>query len=114
MARNLLYRDGRDKPGHDEARGLPSPDRRRVLQAALGPQRVGAARDLQRRALADVAVEYLRVVSDVLDRAVGPVLGQAELLAVIPLGAEEALHVGIGGLHLLVDVLLGDAELFGR
>src|SRR5215831_12152284 len=41
-----------------------SPYRRGVLQAALGPQRVEATFDLQRRAFADVAVEHLAVIAD--------------------------------------------------
>ena len=68
-----------------------SADRRRVLDAALGPQLVQAALDLERRALPDVAFEHLAVIADMLDDADGPVLGQAELLAVIAFGADEAL-----------------------
>src|SRR5438270_9855688 len=64
--------------------------RRCVHDAALGPQRVEAAGDLERRALADVALERLAVVTDVLDDAVDPVLGQAELLAERVLHAEQA------------------------
>src|ERR1043166_67220 len=80
-------------PGHFFAgfgRGLA--DRRGVLQAALVPQAVHAARDLERRALPDVLLEHLAVIPDVLDDAVGPVLGKTELLAVIAFGAEQALH----------------------
>src|SRR5215813_11377195 len=47
-----------------------SADRRGVLQAALGPQHVEAARDLERRALTDVALEDLAVVADMLDDAI--------------------------------------------
>src|SRR5882757_11300321 len=41
-------------------------DRRGVLQAALGPQLVEAALDLERRSHADVAVEAFAVVADLL------------------------------------------------
>ena len=44
----------------------------------------------------DVPLEDLAVVADMLDDAIGPVLGQAELLAVIAFGAEQALDVRIG------------------
>src|SRR5262249_37282297 len=91
----------------------PSPHRWRVHDAALGPQRVQAARDLERRALPDVALEHLAVITDVLEDTVGPVLGEAELLAEIALGTEQALDVGIVGLEVLVDVRLADADLPG-
>src|SRR3954452_18108479 len=90
-----------------------SADRRRVLEATFGPQRVEAARDLQRRALPDVLLEDLAVISDMLDDPVAPVLGQPELLAVIAFGPEQALHIRIGGFHLLVDIRLGHAQLLG-
>src|SRR5215471_14068333 len=41
-----------------------STDGRRVLQAALGPQSVAAALDLERAAHAEMAVEALAVVPD--------------------------------------------------
>src|SRR5262249_34089747 len=46
--------------------GAPArlPDRRGVLQAALGPQPVEPALDLERRAHAEVALEALAVVPD--------------------------------------------------
>src|SRR5215467_4476679 len=76
--------------------GFPaSAHRRRVHDAALGPQRVQAARDLERRVLSDVALEHLAVVPDMLDDAVDPVLGEAELLAERVLRPEQAADVGI-------------------
>src|SRR3954454_23877281 len=92
---------------------LVSADRRGVLQATLGPQPVEPARDLERRPLPDVLLEYLAVISDVLDDPVAPVLGEAELLAIVTFGAKQALHVGIGGFHLLIDVRFGHAQLLG-
>ena len=66
-----------------------------------------------RRALADVLLEALAVVADVLDDAVGPVVGQADGFAELAFGAEQALDLRVvGGLHL-VDIGLGDAELLG-
>src|SRR5215831_16674378 len=90
-----------------------SADRRCVLQPALGPQCVQSARDLERRALADVALEHLAVISDMLDDAIHPILGQAELLAERTLDPEQALDLRIVGLHLVVDIRLGDVELLG-
>ena len=42
-----------------------------------------------------------------------PILGQTELLAEVAFDAEQTLDLGIVGLQHVVDVLLGDAELFG-
>ena len=53
------------------------------MQAALGPQGVLAALDLQLGSFADVALEALAVIADVLDDPVGPVVGQADGLAVL-------------------------------
>src|ERR1043166_6448152 len=92
---------------------IGSPDRRRVLDAALGPQRVEAALDLERGALAHVALEHLAVVADVLDDAYRPILGQPELLAVVALGTDELFDVGIVRAERLADVLLGEALLLG-
>ena len=66
-----------------------------VLQAALGPQRVDAARDLQRAAGADVALEDFAVVADRLDDVDDPVVGQAEIGADLGVGldAEHALDL---------------------
>src|SRR5687768_10658175 len=48
------------RPG---SQGNMSADRRGVLQAALGPQRVQPAVELQRRVLADIALEHLAVIA---------------------------------------------------
>src|SRR6202789_3265115 len=45
----------------------PLPNRRRVLQAALVPQSVQPALDLERRAFADIALEGFAVIADRLD-----------------------------------------------
>src|SRR3954468_16939249 len=94
-------------PGHALAH------RRRELQTALVPQGIQPARDLQRRALPDVALERLAVVADLLDDAIGPVVGEPERFAVLALAAEQPLDVRVVGLLLIVDVGLGDAEFFG-
>src|SRR6187399_675910 len=43
---------------------MVSPNGRSILQAALRPQLVEAALDLERRALADIALEALAIVTD--------------------------------------------------
>src|SRR5690349_17073771 len=43
-----------------------------VHRAALGPQRVDAALELERRVLSDIAVVDFGVVADLGDRVVGP------------------------------------------
>src|SRR3954468_1633271 len=94
-------------PGHALAH------RWRELQSAFVPQRVQAARDLQWRALPDVAFERLAVIADLLDDAIGPVVWQTERFAMLALAAEQPLDVRVVGFLLLVDVGLGDAELLG-
>src|SRR5215831_7618027 len=84
---------------------------KRVLQAAVRIEVVPAARQRER---AEILVVVLAVVADHLDDAVGPVVVDAEELAVVVLEAEEAAHLGVGGRGLgLVDIRLGDAEDFG-
>src|SRR6185312_11227527 len=75
--------------------------------------RIEPARDLERRALPDIALKTLAVIADVLDDAVGPIVGQPNRLAELALDAEEPPHLGIGRFELLVDIAFGDAELFG-
>ena len=64
----------RRKAGNAASRPVArrSADRRRVLEAALRPQRVEAAGDLERRARADIALEDLAVIADRLDDVVRP------------------------------------------
>src|SRR6186713_1584796 len=83
----------------------PLPYRRRVLHATRVPQLVHPARDLQLRLLADVALVHLAVIADVADDADDPVLGEAELLAVIALGADQPHHFRLLRLQGFVDVL---------
>src|SRR5258708_30193889 len=89
------------------------PNRRSVLQAALGPQLVQTAVDLEDRALADVALVALAVVTDLLDDVVDPLLVDAERLAHAGGDAEDTLDRGIVALQHLVDVLGIDAVLLG-
>src|SRR6476660_5731072 len=96
-----------------DAQGAGSAERRPVLQAALGPQSVETAHDLQRRALADVALENLAVIADVLDDAIDPVVGEPERLAILTFGAEHPPGLRIVGLQFLVDIGLGHAEFLG-
>src|SRR5450755_1425332 len=87
-----------------------SADRRRVLNAPLGPQRIEAARDLERGPRADIAVEHVAVISHQLDDAQGPILGEPETLTEIIFDAEQTPDLGIVRLHLLVDIRLVDVE----
>src|SRR5947209_19292741 len=89
-----------------------SSDRRRVLDAALGPEPVDAAADSELRARSHIALEYFAVVADLLDDAHRPVLGQTELLAEIALDAQEAPDLGLIGFECFVDGLGGYAEFF--
>src|SRR5688572_7522850 len=66
-------------------------DRRGVLQAALAPQLVDAAVDLEQRARADVAVKALGVVTDALDDVVDPLFVDPQRLAHARRDAEDAL-----------------------
>src|ERR1700733_1434813 len=90
-----------------------SADRNTVLQAALGPQRVQAARHLQRRALANIALKALAVTADRLDDVGGPIVGQPHAGAELALDAEQPADIGIVRLHHVIDVVLIHAELFG-
>src|SRR6185295_15740240 len=92
---------------------LRSADGRGVLQASLGPLIVQATLDLEAGAGADVAVERLAIVADLFDDAIGPVVVEAEALAVVAFLAEQALDVGVGGARHLIDVALGHAQLLG-
>src|ERR1700681_225404 len=91
----------------------PLPDRRRILNAALGPQPVEAAADAELRAGPHIAIEHLAVIADVLDDAHDPVLGQPELLAVNPFGSEEPFDLRLRRLHAFVHRLRGYAQLLG-
>ncbi len=86
--------------------GSPVPsrlaDRRRVHQAALGPQVVQAAREAERL---EVRVEALAVVADLLDDVECPAVVQAEHLAHVAGGADEALYRRILAGERLVDGL---------
>src|SRR5215468_6174222 len=88
-------------------------DRRRVLQAALGPQIVQAAVDFQHRAGTDVALEALAVVPDLLDDVVDPLLVDPQRLAHARRHAEDALDRRIVAFQHVVDVLGIDAVFLG-
>ena len=81
------------------------------MQAAFAPQRVQAARDLDGRALPHIALEDLPVVADMLDDAIGPVVGESEPFTEVPLDAQQAADRRIVGFKLLVDIGLRDARM---
>ena len=85
-----------------------SADRRCVLDATVCPERIQTTRDTKRRPFANITLEHLGVVPDLLDDVVGPVIGKAKPLALDTLEANQATDVRIGRTALqLVDV--GDA-----
>src|SRR4249920_1512864 len=87
-----------------------SADRRRVLDAALGPQPVETATDAELRAGPDITVETLAVIAHLLDDAHHPVLGQAELLAIGAFGADEPPDLRLVRFERLIDILRRHAE----
>src|SRR5262249_6753108 len=75
--------------------GLWLPDGWGVLQAALGPQPVEPALDLEQRAHADIALVAFAVVPDLLDDVVDPLLVDSQRLAHPGGNAEDALDCRI-------------------
>src|SRR5262249_35821663 len=94
-------------------RGASSADRRRILDAALGPQVVEPAGEAELGARADVALEHFAVIAYRLDDAHHPVLGQAELLAQIAFGADQPPDVRLVRLERLIEGFRRDAEFLG-
>src|SRR6516165_241333 len=60
-----------------------STDRRRILQSAVGPQCVLAARQFKLRCLANVAFEHLAIVSDQLGNPIRPIIAEPQHLAYV-------------------------------
>ena len=102
----LLSGEYVDMPGADLLK------RRRVHQAAVGPQGIQPAFDFEWRVDADIALEHFTVVADHFDDVVGPLLVQAEGFAVAGAHAEETLDFGVFAVQHLIDVFGGDAEVF--
>src|SRR4029078_2919021 len=92
---------------------IRSADRRRVLDAAFGPQLVQPALDLERRAHADVTLKRFTVIADLLYDTDGPILGQPELLSIIALGPDEALDLRVWQLPRIVESLRGNVQCLG-
>src|SRR2546423_14425859 len=90
-----------------------SPKRRRDQQPAVFPQPVLPAREAKPRAFPEVALEDLAVVSDLLDRLVGPVGRKAGLLSEIVADAEQALDLRHLALEHLIDIGLCHTKLLG-
>src|SRR4029077_2456365 len=88
-----------------------SADRHRVDQAALGPQIVEPAFELERRSEAEMLVEDLAVIADQLDLVVGPLLVEPQIFAHARGDAEHALDVGVVGFGHVIDILLSDPLL---
>src|ERR1700721_4201096 len=86
-----------------------SPDRRRVLDAAGVPELIESARNPELRSAADIALIDFAVIADMPDDARGPVLGQAEVLAIGAFGSDHAHHVRLLRFQRLVAVFRGNA-----
>src|SRR6185312_15371400 len=71
-----------------------SAERHGVHEAVLRPQIVESAVELQWRAGADVALEHLAVIADLLDDVIGPFVVDMQRLAHPWRDAEHALHFG--------------------
>src|SRR6266702_331805 len=83
----------------------PSPDGRRILDAALVPEPVEAAADAELRSGSHIALERFAVIADELDDAHDPVLGQTELLAEGSFGSHQSLDLGLRGFQHVIDRL---------
>src|SRR3546814_4394894 len=84
-------------------------ERPRIQRAALGPLLVHTAIQLERAALADVTLEALAIIADLLEDVVAPLLVDAEVLAHARGDTQDALDVRVVALQLVIDVLRGDA-----
>src|SRR4029077_18072167 len=73
------------------------PDGRRVLNAALGPERIQSARDAEPGLGSNVSFIDLSVIADRADGARGPVFPKAQLLAKFTFGPGRAPYFGCGG-----------------
>src|SRR5690606_27768051 len=87
-----------------------SADRRCVDDAAIPPQCVETARNVERRARADIALEHLAIVADRRDRVRGPFAGEAERFAISALATEQALDFRVGACGHLRHIDRGDAK----
>src|SRR5437764_7563814 len=93
------------------ARPTRSPERWRDQKAAVLPELVLPARETEPRAFAEMALEDVAVVSDLLDRLIGPVGREPVLLSEIVADAEQPPDLGHLALLHLLDIRLRDAEL---
>src|ERR1700737_3222250 len=91
-----------------------SPVRDGVHQSALSPQAVEPARQLERAAGADIALEYFAIVAGRLDGVEHPLVVHPEARAEFAGRSEQTLHSGVlTGLRLFVGVRRGHAKLLG-
>src|SRR5690349_12154225 len=101
-------------PPHGGEESDDSADRQCVHLAALAPQRIDAALELQCRALTDVALVDVAVVPDLLDDVVEPLLAQPQRLAVARIDAQQCAQRRVGQLApQRIDVLRADRALLG-
>src|SRR5947208_14863621 len=90
-----------------------SADRRRVENSAAGPELIDTPRNAELRLNSNIAVIYFRVIAHPADHANRPIPSQPDLLAEIALGADQPLHLRIGGVQRCINGLRADAELLG-
>src|SRR5262245_51577133 len=88
-------------------------DRRSILDTALRPEAIEPARNVELRPDPDIAFEHFSIIPYVPHDPHRPVLGEADLLPVASLGADEASHGGLIGRHRGRQSLRRDAKLVG-
>ena len=69
----------------------PLAERRRLQQAAVGPQCIQTSRKLKRGLFANVTLKNLTIVADLFDNVIRPVCRKTKLLPKIVADTEQAL-----------------------
>src|SRR4029077_8788646 len=90
-----------------------SPKRRRDQQPAVSPPSVLSSAQTEPRLLAEMALEDVAVIADLLDRLIGPIGREPVLLAKIVADPEQALYLRHLALLHLLDIGLRDAQFLG-
>src|SRR5215472_17759615 len=88
-------------------------DGRRILDSALRPERIQAARDAQSGLCSYVSFIDLAIVAYRPNGTRGPIMLKAQLMAEFTFAPDQAPDVGIGRFQRIVDRRRLDAELLG-